>query len=178
MRCKPLFVAFLVAAGVLPAPPAAGHGEIESTFPKAGSTLERAPDHVLINFTEAPTPDGVVEVKDGCGVNVISQALFDDRVVHIFLRDAQPGKWSVSYRVVSAVDGHETSGGYGFTVAGNQDCSSEGGGRSGSKQDRGGGGPAAGGSSDDDGGSFPVVPVALGSFAIVGIALAARLATR
>src|SRR5918999_1148948 len=104
MRCKPVLVVFLVAAGAWLASPAAGHGDIERTFPKARSTLERSPDHVLINFTEAPTPDGVVEVKDGCGANVVSQALFDDRVAHIFVRDAQPGRWRVTYRVISSVD--------------------------------------------------------------------------
>jgi copper resistance protein C len=176
----------LAAALVAVFPTAAlAHGEIESTIPEADATLKKPPNHLIINFTEAPTKDAVFKVVDGCGTNVIDQAEVQERVGHIFLTSgAQPGKWKVSYKIVSAVDGHPTKGGYGLTVKGQTDCSEpDGSGNGGGNGNGGNGGAGAAGDTGapagaetDDGGSFPIVPVALGTIAVVALAFLARRA--
>jgi methionine-rich copper-binding protein CopC len=165
-----------IALGLTIPGKAFAHGDIESTIPEAGSKLGKAPNHLIINFTEAPTKDAVFKVLDGCGRDVIDQAAVQGGTGHIFLGSgAEPGKWKVSYKVVSAVDGHPSKGSYGLTVKGKRDCGGAGGGNG-----AGGAGNAAGDgappSDDGDGGSFPVVPVALGTVGLVALAFLARRA--
>ena len=154
---------------------AAAHGDLQGTIPEKGSTLQKPPDHLIINFTEAPAEQSAVSVEDGCSDEVVDQLEFEDKVAHVFLTSAEPGKWKVSYEVVSAVDGHKTKGSYSLTVRGKADCSG------GSKSDDGGTGPgpqAGGGpgetTDEDEDGSFPVVPVVIGSAGLVALAVLAR----
>jgi len=175
-------LAVVVALGLaqLMSGTALAHGELESEFPEAESTLGKPPDHVILNFTEAPTNDAVFNVTDGCGTEMIAEAAVQQRAGHLFLtKDGQPGTWKVSYKVVSAEDGHLSKGSYALTVKGKKDCSpDEPSGNGGN-----GGGNAAGGTGgaptgdEDDGGSFPVVPVIIGTVALLGLAFIARRAT-
>ena len=157
---------------------ALGHGELESEIPEAGSKVNGPPSHLILNFTEPPTKDAVFKVEDGCGRDVLREAFVEGNVGHVFLeKGGQPGKWEVSYEVVSATDGHETSGSYPLTVTGKADCSKP-------PPDKEGDGGANGGAAaptganqdDDDGGSFPVLPVGLGVIAVIALALIARRA--
>jgi methionine-rich copper-binding protein CopC len=177
---RTLLLFLTLALGVMIPGTALGHGEIESAIPEAGSKLGKAPNHVIINFTEAPTKDAVFKVLDGCGRNLIDQAAVQGRTGHIFLASGgEPGEWEVSYKIVSAVDGHPTKDSYGLTVTGKKDCSAggDGGGNAGNAGNGGGGGAAPrGGEGSDDGGSFPVVPVALGTVGLVALAFLARRA--
>ena len=149
------------------------HGELEGTIPEPGSKLEKAPDHLVVNFTEPPTRQSVVTVSDGCRTDVVDEIDFQERTAHVYLRSAEPGRWKVSYEVISSSDGHKTDGSYALTVAGKANCrkaKADGNAR--------GPGPQAGG---DPGGpetdgesSFPLVPVALGTAGLVGLALLVR----
>lgn len=159
-------------------PPATAHGDLQSTIPEKGSKLKRPPDHLIINFTETPAKQSVVSVKDGCKDDVVDVLEFEEKVAHIFLTEGQPGKWTVSYDVISAVDGHRTDGSYTLTVTGKSDCSGKGGsgpadnGTGPGNQAEGGDGSGDGGGEDES--SFPVVPVALGSVGLIALALIAR----
>ncbi len=152
------------------------HGDLEGTIPKPGSKLEKPPDHLIINFTEAPTKQSVVTVRDGCRNDVVEDVAFEDRTAHVFLDAAEPGRWNIEYEVISSSDGHKTDGSYELQVKGKRVCAvrtppggtGEGKGR----------GPEARGDIDedegDDEGSFPVVPVALGTGGVVALALVIR----
>lgn len=159
---------------VLCAGSAGAHGEIESTIPKAGSRLRKPPNHLIINFTEPPTKQAVIAVRDGCGRNIVEVVDIQDQVAHIFMAKGEPGKWRVRYDVVSALDGHKTSGGYSLSVTGEKDCSSD---RNGGKAGAPPPAPLPGPNGDDeDGSSLPVLPIVLGSAAVIGLAVVARRA--
>ncbi len=178
-----LWIAAGLALVVFGAGPAVAHGELESTIPDRNSVLKGPPDHIIINFTEPPAKPSVVVVRDGCNDSIIDEVAFEDRTAHVFLTDGEPGDWKVSYQVVSAADGHRTRGSYSLTVRGKADCSDEpdngGGGANGGGGGGGGGdgtaaGPDGGGGTGSDEGSFPVVPIALGSAVVIGLAFVAR----
>ncbi len=173
-------VGLFVAVALSLAPAAArAHGDLSATVPEKGSTLRKPIKHLAITFTQAPTTDAVIRVTDGCRRNVVDRVDLEDRVAHVYLRAPQPGKWSVSYRVVSSVDGHESHDRYALTVKGKADCSSEGGDAGDGGNDS---GPDAAGDegpvTEDDGSSFPVVPVALGTVAVLGLAFVVRRTSR
>ena len=162
------FVLLVLGSGA-----ASAHGDLGSTTPAAGSKLGKPPDHLIINFTEPPTKNSVVKVKDGCGNSITDSVSFSDKVAHVFTDEGQPGKWKVSYEVVSAADGHKSDGGYGFIVTGKKDCSAE----EEPKNEEGGSGPgpqAKDGNGRDDDGSFPAIPVAIGGAGVIALALVAR----
>lgn len=166
---------------ILGATPALAHGDLAATVPPKGSTLPKPVDHLAITFSQAPTKDAVVKVVDGCDRNVVKRVDLQDRVAHVYLSDPQPGKWQVSYNIISSVDGHPSRDAYNLTVKGKPDCSKpkpdEG--KNGDKDDEGDGPNAADGDSpvpEDNGSSFPVVPVAIGTVAVLGVAFAVRRA--
>lgn len=168
--------AFLILGGTLPA---LAHGDLAATVPPKGSTLPKPIDHLAITFSQAPTKDAVVKVVDGCDRDVVKRVDLQDRVAHVYLSDPQPGKWRVSYRIVSSVDGHPSRNGYGLTVKGKPDCSKP---KPDESKDGPGDGPNAAGRNgsvpEDDGSSFPVVPVAIGTVAVLGLAFAVRRASQ
>jgi methionine-rich copper-binding protein CopC len=176
------FLFVLVTLGTAFASTALGHGEIDSAIPEPESTVGGPPNHLIINFTEAPTKDAVFKVLDGCGTNLIDVAEIQDGTGHVFLKKGgEPGKWEVSYKIISAVDGHPTKGSYGLTVKGKKDCSKPEDPAGGDPQGNAGGDNAGGAAGaptgdEDDGGSFPVIPVALGTVAVVALAFLARRA--
>ena len=154
------------------------HGDLAATVPPKGSTLKKPVNHLAITFSQAPTKDAVIKVVDGCDRNVVQRVDLQDRIAHVYLDNPQPGDWRVDYNIVSSVDGHPSKDGYGLTVKGKADCSK-------AKPDKGdkgsgengGSGPDASGDGpvpEDDGSSFPVVPVAIGTVAVVGLAFAVR----
>lgn len=107
------------------AQPVLAHGDLRSTQPEAGSTTPRIPRHISIDFTEAPTGRPEIGIVDGCRRPVAAGVTrVEEGQVHVAVdRSAQPGKFSVNYRIVSAVDGHPSKGSYKFTVNGKRDCS-------------------------------------------------------
>ncbi|MFP5298982.1 MAG: copper resistance protein CopC [Actinomycetota bacterium] len=156
------------------------HGDMQNTFPKDGATLKKPADHVMIDFTEPPTENAAVRVIDGCGTDVSDEIYTTDKTLHVLLDEGQPGEWSVTYRVISAEDGHKTTGNFSFTVRGSADCSSEGE----STDDTETIGPGDGSNEQaapdtdptaDEGSSVPMVAILVGGLALVGIAALVRM---
>lgn len=157
------------------AAPAGAHGDIQASDPAPRSTVRRAPRSVAITFTEAPTAQAVLEVTDGCRRDVGQGVDVADATATVRVATGQPGRWRVSYRVISSLDGHETQGGYAFTVAGTKDCTPD----RGPTDDPGGEPTRAAPRADDrndepDGSGAPLIPIALGAAGLIVVALIVR----
>lgn len=103
------------------APAAAAHALLEASDPADGSMVPRAPDSVTLTFTEEPEPELTeVEVLDPSGAVVSSgpASVLEDRPasVRVPLGDVGEGVYTVTWRVVSRVDGHTTAGAFAFGV--------------------------------------------------------------
>lgn len=154
--------------------PAAAHGDIQATDPEELARVRRAPGSVAITFTEAPTAQAVLNVRDGCRRDVTQGIEVTDATATARVAVGQPGRWRVSYRVISALDGHETKGFYTFTVAGRKDCTPDEPPATGTPD--GGGTRAVETPNGDDvtGSSPPVVPIAFGALAVIVLAFIVR----
>ncbi|MGH2445002.1 MAG: copper resistance protein CopC [Candidatus Limnocylindria bacterium] len=110
----------LLAVAVVPGA-AAAHAEVEASDPAANAPLTEPPDELRITFTEPIDPAtafidlldaqqerigdvGPVEVTDAGLVAVVG------------LPELEPGVYTVSYQVISAVDGHATAGIFAFLI--------------------------------------------------------------
>jgi copper transport protein len=97
------------------------HSELASASPAPNGSVVAAPVAVTITFTEAVEPasasiellDSQGRIVPGVGGIVVSP---DGRTAGVSLPDLGPGVYTVSYRVVSTVDGHATDGSYAFLV--------------------------------------------------------------
>jgi hypothetical protein len=83
--------------------------------------LDRAPDAVRLTFTEEPDPSlSVIQVLDAEGSEVQQGSPTTDPADELTLRvpidDLAKGVYSVSWRVVSRVDGHATAGVFAFGI--------------------------------------------------------------
>jgi copper transport protein len=108
---------WLLATG----PAAAAHGSLLSSEPAGGSSLERAPAAVTLRFSERPDPGlSTVRVLDSGGRVVAGGPARPVPGRPMELRvptaDLAAGGYTVSWRIVSAVDGHRTDGVFGFGV--------------------------------------------------------------
>jgi copper transport protein len=108
---------WLLATG----PAAAAHGSLLSSEPAGGSSLERAPAAVTLRFSERPDPGlSTVRVLDSGGRVVAGGPArpVPGRPLELRVPTAglAAGGYTVSWRVVSAVDGHRTDGVFGFGV--------------------------------------------------------------
>ena len=114
-----LFLALLLAlsiSGVVLA-----HADIVRSDPAANAVLEQAPSQVTIEFTEAVEPRlSKIEVlyEDGSVADNHDTARDpgNPAKLSVTLKDSQPGTYIVSWRALSEVDGHVTSGSYVFSV--------------------------------------------------------------
>ncbi|HEY6706375.1 MAG TPA: copper resistance CopC family protein, partial [Actinomycetota bacterium] len=109
--------AWLLASG----PAAAAHGALQSSEPAGGSSLERAPAAVTLRFTERPDPGlSTVRVLDSGGRVVAGGPARPVAGRPLELRvpaaGLPAGGYTVSWRIISAVDGHRTDGVFGFGV--------------------------------------------------------------
>lgn len=174
MFSRNLLVTLTVLGVTTLAAPAGAHGEIQGTDPEPQSRVRRAPRSVAVTFTEAPTAQAVLKVTDGCKRDVGQGVDVTDATATVQVATGQPGKWKVSYRVISALDGHLTRGGYTFTVAGKRDCTPD----EKPTDDPGDGSTEAAPPEEDvdepGGSGAPVVPIALGAAALIAIALVVR----
>jgi copper transport protein len=108
---------WLLATG----PAAAAHGSLLSSEPAGGSSLGRAPAAVTLRFSERPDPGlSTVRVLDSGGRVVAGGPARPIPGRPMELRvptaDLAAGGYTVSWRIVSAVDGHRTDGVFGFGV--------------------------------------------------------------
>ena len=102
-------------------PAAAAHGVLESSEPAGGSSLERAPAAVTLRFSERPDPHlSTVRVLDSGGRVVAGGPARPVAGRPLELRvpaaGLPAGGYTVTWRIVSAVDGHRTDGVFGFGV--------------------------------------------------------------
>lgn len=142
--------------------PAFGHAALTKSTPKDGAKLDAVPATVEIDYAEPPTTDSRFTVTDGCGRDVARDIEILNQRITAAVDSGQPGDWKVEWSVVSAVDGHLTKDGVAFTVEGQADCDQA----------------AADDTPTDEesgGSSFPVVPVAVVTLVILGVAMAVRL---
>jgi len=155
------------------------HGDLLSSRPADGSTIRKPPEHVALHLAEEPAKRSVVTVTDGCARDVTGDIYAADQTLHALVaKKAQPGDWQVTYRVVSAEDGHLSKGGYTFTVKGNADCSAETTGNEEGQEDevaQGGGAPV--GAPAPVGREFPIVAALIGGAIVVALAFAVRVAS-
>jgi copper resistance protein C len=176
MSPKKLLVASMVLGVVAVSGPAGAHGDIQASDPAPKSRVRGAPRSVAITFTEAPTPQAVLKVTDGCKRDVGQGVDVADATATVRVATGQPGKWQVSYRVISSLDGHQTQGRYTFTVAGEKDCTPDPEPtHSGINEDPAAPNPdAAADDEPDDSSGAPVVPIALGAVGLIAVALIVR----
>lgn len=173
MLTRKLILTGALVALVASASPVAAHGDIQATDPRPESTVRRAPRSIAVTFTEAPTPQAVMKVTDGCKRNVGQGVDVTDATATVRVAVGQPGRWKVSYRVISSLDGHLTRGGYEFTVAGKKDCTPD---ENPTDAPDDGATEAAPPREDEEpaGSGAPVVPIALGAVGLIVVALIVR----
>lgn len=160
--------------------PASAHGDLQATEPERGSSVNNAPRTVRITFTEPPTADGRFGVRDGCGDAVLAAVGRDGREAELGVDGGEPGRWKVTYRVISSLDGHSTGGSFSFRVKGKQDCSDP--------QPAATDGTTAGddgmaaerplSDSDEAGGGFPIIAILLGGVVVLGAIVVRVVASR
>lgn len=101
------------------------HGDLQGTSPADGSSVGKPPREIRITLTEAPTKGAEAKVVDGCKDSAPGSVAVDGSDIVISLTGGEPGRWKVSYRAVSSVDGHQTKGKFDFRVSGKKDCTQE-----------------------------------------------------
>ena len=124
MRSRGRLAALLPLAGLwllATGPVAAAHGTLQSSDPSDGSSLARAPSAVTLRFTERPDPGlSTVRVLDSSGRVVAGGPARPvpgrPAELRVPLEGLPAGGYTVTWRIVSAVDGHRTDGVFGFGV--------------------------------------------------------------
>jgi copper transport protein len=100
---------------------ALAHASLVSSDPSNGELLETAPDRISLTFTEPPDPSlTTIGVLDDTGAPVPTGppelAPSSDREVRVRLDPVLDGVYTVTWRTVSATDGHVTSNAFSFGV--------------------------------------------------------------
>jgi copper transport protein len=112
----------LLALGLLAwAPAAMAHANLRSSDPAAEATLTTPPQAVTLTFTEPPEPSlAQIHVLDTSGNSVDSgppqTVPGDSRSLRVRVKALSRGVYTVTWRVVSAADGHATAGAFAFGV--------------------------------------------------------------
>lgn len=116
----------IVAAGTLSwvlaaAPTAFAHANLLDSVPASGAQLEVAPASVELRYSEALDIGAatVVEVLSTSGANVggrVSAIPGEPRSLRVPLRTTERGVYTVTWRVLSSVDGHVTAGAFAFGI--------------------------------------------------------------
>jgi copper transport protein len=101
---------------------ALAHANLASSDPAQGAALDTAPDHVTLTFTEPPDPEiSTIEILNSAGAEVqegqVQPVSGDRRSLQVALRpDLPDGVYTVSWRVFSITDGHQTAQAFAFGV--------------------------------------------------------------
>lgn len=106
---------------VLGVTPAAAHAELTASSPDANASLLEAPEQLELTFTEPIDPElAFIDLLDPsqAAVEGVSAPAIDasGRVATLRLPELEPGVYTVSYQVVSTVDGHATTGLFAFVI--------------------------------------------------------------
>jgi copper transport protein len=97
------------------------HAYLRSSQPAAGATLGSAPSSVGITFSEPPDPKlSSISVVDSSGTNHVTGPIVDvaspAATISVPLDALTDGVYTVSWRAVSATDGHISAGSFVFGV--------------------------------------------------------------
>jgi methionine-rich copper-binding protein CopC len=99
--------------------PAKAHAFLDSALPRVGSSIQTAPQQVVLTFTQGVEPDfSRIEVDDASGGRVDDGAAHsegDKTRLAVPLKTLSPGRYTVIWHVTS-VDTHKTQGRFNFTV--------------------------------------------------------------
>jgi methionine-rich copper-binding protein CopC/putative copper export protein len=114
-------VAFASVSFAAVAAPASAHAAIESTDPANGQLLDQPPSQIVLRFTEPPDLElTIVGMMDASGATVPTgppeRAPGSNREVRVRLDPLPDGVYTVTWRTVSATDGHVTAGAFSFGV--------------------------------------------------------------
>jgi copper transport protein len=107
--------------GLLFATPAEAHAELRSSDPANGQLLQAAPDHIELVFTEPPDVGlTTVGVVDSSGASLPTgppeRPPGSSKEIQVHLDPVPDGVYTVTWRTVSATDGHVTAGAFTFGV--------------------------------------------------------------
>jgi methionine-rich copper-binding protein CopC len=111
-------LACALAAVALGAGPAAAHDELLGSLPAAGSTVDSAPDQVVLMFAEPAVAIGTMVAVTGPDGTKLAQGdaqLVGSTVVQALAPGRPAGTYTVDWRVTSA-DGHPVTGSFTFTA--------------------------------------------------------------
>jgi methionine-rich copper-binding protein CopC len=95
---------------------ATAHSSSVETNPDDGATLESLPAEATVTFNEAPKTADVVLARPDGEIRKLRAQVAGSTIRVRLPTDGRPGRYQLSYRVVSA-DGHPVSGTITFTVA-------------------------------------------------------------
>jgi methionine-rich copper-binding protein CopC len=155
---------------------ALAHGDIRDSSPAAGTEVTKPPAEVTLLLAEPVAQGSTVEVTDGCEREVSGDLKLTREVVETPIAGGEPGRWLVRLRSISAVDGHAIKEAFTFKVSGKKDCTPEDGDDvepdTDISPDTSSRAPIV--NPDEEDSSFPVVAFALGTVAVVAVALAVR----
>jgi copper transport protein len=101
--------------------PVFAHADLVSSSPEANAALDRAPAQIELLFSEALEPAfSEIQVLDSNGIRVDSADSRPDPAdparLLVSVRSLPDGIYTVSWKVLSAVDGHVTEGAFPFAV--------------------------------------------------------------
>jgi methionine-rich copper-binding protein CopC len=106
-----------VSAFLLQAAPALAHAMLDHASPPVGSSVAKAPNAIVLWFTESLEPAfSQIEVRSASGAVVSSgKAQVNRTQMRVSLKPLPPGTYQVIWRVLS-VDTHRTQGNFSFRV--------------------------------------------------------------
>jgi methionine-rich copper-binding protein CopC len=172
MRLKAAFVSLVIGGVIVAGGSALAHGDLRRADPEEGVHLRKLPKVVELSFAEPPTADSRFEVLDGCRQDVLAEVSGEGPDARLELDEGAPGRWKVSYRVVSSVDGHLVRGSYSFHVRNKKPCEPEP-----EASDDIGEAASPIEPEDEEGPGFPLIPALIGA-GVVGGAVLIRVFTR
>lgn len=111
----------LIALGlVVTGPGASAHAFLQSSQPEEGAELKTAPAEIRLIYTE-PVDAGIAQIRvfDQSGRDIGAgepQPGSRDTELRVPLPDLGRGVYTVSWRVLSKLDGHVTAGSFGFGI--------------------------------------------------------------
>jgi copper transport protein len=109
--------ALLVACLFLSTPiVASAHAELVLSVPADGAVLGVTPGSVLLYFSEQINPSLSEATVTGPGGETVTGPPAAARLIQVDLDTNLPGAYHVTWKAVSDVDGHTTSGAFSFTV--------------------------------------------------------------
>ena len=120
MRRLLLAAALALAGAAAGAAPAAAHANYVRSTPAADARLVKPPAEVKVAFSEPPEPrESELQVIDTNGARVDvggTAASGEPNGLRVALKPIGDGGYTVIWKTVSAVDGHETGGTFAFAV--------------------------------------------------------------